>query len=301
MLAKPEPMVLHRPHQHGGIGLHSVKYKAMAGFITTFLQTASNASFQQNLLHSMLFRKYVLDEDVPSAPNPPPPYFTQDLFNVIRKVKDESPLNIIALTEKDWSRLLTEDFITMTTDRETGESYFTPSRAELDSPTTDWSLSWAACRQTVISPQLASFLWRMMHNLLPTQAKLHRMGTVQSSQCKMQGCTQAGTLAHELLICSKNDGVGHKLLHCLQQYVPGLHAEAALRLEHGQVEEDTSLPLTLLSAIILSTIWKERESKTPIRSYKIRAELEQYITLLRTSRLANTVAILNDMLHLMFD
>jgi hypothetical protein len=56
-----------------------------------------------------------------------------------------------------------------------------------------------------------------------------------------------------------------------------------------------------LTAIILSTIWKERESKTPIRSYKIRAELEQYITLLRTSRLANTVAILNDMLHLMFD
>ena len=117
----------------------------------------------------------------------------------------------------------------------------------------------------------------------------------------MQGCTQAGTLAHELLICSKNDGVGHKLLHCLQQYVPGLHAEAALRLEHGQVEEDTSLPLTLLFAIILSTIWKERESKTPIRSYKIRAELEQYITLLRTSRHANIVAILNYMLHLMFD
>ena len=170
MLAKPEPMILHRPHHHGGIGLHSVKYKAMAGFITTFLQTAANPSFQQNLLHSLLFRKYVLDEDVPSAPNPPPPYFTQDLFNVIRKVKDESPLNIIALTEKDWSRLLTEDFITMTTDIETGENYFTPSRAELDSPTTDWSLSWAACRQTGISPQLASFLWRMMHSLLPTQA-----------------------------------------------------------------------------------------------------------------------------------
>ena len=117
----------------------------------------------------------------------------------------------------------------------------------------------------------------------------------------MQGCTQAGTLVHELLLCCKNDGVGHKLLHRLQQYVPGLQAEAALCLEHGQAGEDTSLPLTLLSAIILSSIWKERESKTPIRSYKIRADLEQYISLLRTSRLANTVTILNDMLHLMFE
>ena len=117
----------------------------------------------------------------------------------------------------------------------------------------------------------------------------------------MKGCTETGTLVLELLLCSKNNDVGHQLLHCLQQYVPGLHAEAALRIEHGRTEEDISLPLTLLSAIILSTVWKERESKTPIRPYKIQAELEQYITLLRTSRLGNAVVILNDMLHLMFD
>ena len=116
----------------------------------------------------------------------------------------------------------------------------------------------------------------------------------------MQGCPESGTLVHELLHCSKNDGVGYKLLSCLQHYIPGLHAEAALRLEHGNVKEDMSLPLTLLTAIILSTIWKEREAGTPIRSYKVRAEMEQYINLLRTSRLSNAKAVLEDMLHLMF-
>ena len=300
MFAKPEEMILHRPQHYGGLGLHSLKYKAIAGFITTFLQTAVNPSFCQNLLHSLLFRKYVLNEDESAAPDPPPPYFTPDLFSIIRKVKDESPLNIVTMTEKDWSRLLTEDCLTMTTNPETEQRHFTPCKAELASPSTDWSLSWAACRQPGVSPELASFLWRMMLNLLPTQAKLHRMGTIKSPICRMQGCPESGTLVHELLHCSKNDGVGYKLLSCLQHYIPGLQAEAALRLEHGDIEVELSLPLTLVTAIILSTIWKEREVGTPIRSYKVRAEMEQYITLLRTSRINKAIATLKDMLHLMF-
>jgi hypothetical protein len=158
MLAKPEPMVLHRPHHHGGLGLHSVKYKAMAGFITTFLQTAANPAYQQNLLHSLLYKKHILGEDIPSAPNPPPPYFYQTVFGVIRKVKEDSPLNILAMSEKDWGRLLTENFVTVNTNIQTGLSEFTPSKAELDSPATGWSLPWATCRQAGVPPELASFL-----------------------------------------------------------------------------------------------------------------------------------------------
>ena len=86
----------------------------MAGFITTFLQTATNPKFRQNLLHNLLFRKYVLGEDVQAAPNPPPPYLPLDMFAIIKKVKEETPLNITTMAEKDWTRLLTEDFVTMT-------------------------------------------------------------------------------------------------------------------------------------------------------------------------------------------
>ena len=102
--AKPEETVLHRPHHYGGLGLHSVKYKSIAGFITTFLQTATNPKFRQNLLHNLLFRKYVLGEDVPAAPNPPPPYLSLDLFAIMKRVKEETPLNIITMAEKDYRR-----------------------------------------------------------------------------------------------------------------------------------------------------------------------------------------------------
>ena len=207
--------------------------------------------------------------------------------------------NKTTLKEKDWVRYLTEEYITMTSDP-TGRQKFTPCKAELASPTTNWSLCWEACRQSGVPPDLASFLWCLLHKLLSTQEKLHRMGTISSPICKMQGCLDVGSLDHELLHCNKNDGAGHKLLVCLQQYVPGIEAGAVLRLDHGAVGHEHSLPLTLLTAIVLSTVWKEREAGTPVRCYKVRAELEQYINLLRNSRLRNTAAVLDDMSQLMF-
>ena len=129
-------MILHRPHLQGGLGLHSVKYKALAGFITTFLQTAANPAYIPNLLHTLIYRKYILEEDnVPGAPVQPPPYFTQELFTLIKAVKADTPLNIISMSEKDWTRLLTEDNITMEDNPENKTSQFRKCKVEVDSPT----------------------------------------------------------------------------------------------------------------------------------------------------------------------
>ena len=117
----------------------------------------------------------------------------------------------------------------------------------------------------------------------------------------MQGCTEVGTLLHDLIYCSGNAEVGLKLVHCLQHYVPGLEAEAALRLVHGDIEAETSLSLTLLTAITLSHIWKERDAGARIRAYKVRADLEQYITLLRTTQLNPTAIKLVEMTNYMFE
>ena len=129
MFPKPEEFIIHRPHHYTGLGLHSIKYKSIAGFITTFLQTAVNPTYQRNLLHYLLLRKHLLLTL---------PYFTQELFNIIREVKDESTINISKLSEKDWTRFLTENYVTMTSkDIEADDKIFTPSKAERASPAID--------------------------------------------------------------------------------------------------------------------------------------------------------------------
>ena len=252
MFVKPEEMLLHRPPSYGGLGLHSVKYKALAGFISTFMQTAANPAFQPNLLHQLLFRKHVLLDDVPEAPNQLPPYLSPALFQIIRKVKNDSKLNVTNMSEGDWTRYLTEEFVTMESDDE-NTSKFRPSRAELANPDKDWELSWYLARQPGVPPELSSFLWKMLLDLLCTQQKLNRIGTANSPLCKL--CkTETGSLAHELILCSYNNSIGTKLLSALQTYSPSLTTDSLLHLNLADISTEQQLPVSILVASTLSSI-----------------------------------------------
>ena len=301
MLLKPEEMLLHRPPNHGGLGLHPVKQKALAGFISTFIQTAANPSFQQNLLHTLLYRKYILEEhDVPGAPNQLPPYFSEELFNTIRRVKNQSSLSIVSMSEKDWSRVLTEDQVTMEMNFETDTKEFRPCRAELASPATDWDLTWTLCRQQGLSPDMSSFLWKMLLDLLCTQQRLHRVGASLSPLCKL--CKQeTGSLQHELIECTSNGNAGHLLLNCLQTLIPNLSAETLIRLEFSSLKSDMQLPTTMLVAATLGCIWKERNINSRVGIYQVRSQLEQSVNLLRTTRLSAAVEKLNTFINQMFN
>ena len=85
------------------------------------------------------------------------------------------------MKDKDWTRRLTETYITMipTQQMET-------ARVKISAPSTDWELSRNTYRQSGVSPELASFIRLMMHHLLSTQARLHIMGAVSCEVCSMQ-------------------------------------------------------------------------------------------------------------------
>jgi hypothetical protein len=60
------------------------------------------------------------------------------------------------------------------------------------------------------------------------------------------------------------------------------------------------LPATLLTAVTLSCIWKERTTSSKVRAYQVRSELEQTINLLRTTRFASAAADLQILIDQMF-
>ena len=248
----------------------------------------------------MLYRKYILEEEnVAGAPIQLPPYFSEEFFGLIRKVKRDSSLSIIFMSEKDWTRVLTEDFITMQVNPITNTKEFIPCKSELANPNTDWQLSWSLCRQQGIHPDMASFLWKLLHNLLSTQERLHRLGASPSPTCSK--CKQAdGTLRHELLECSNNNNVGQLLLTCLQTYLPDLTPHSMLRLEFPNLDENMVLSSTILTAVTLDVVWKERLASSRVQAYKVRSELEQTINLLRTTRLSNISVALENQYIMMF-
>ena len=82
-LEKPEEVVLYLPRERGGLGLHNVKYKAMAILIRSFLETAVNETFISNHYHNALFRWHIKDDRSLRDPGRPP-YYSIEFFNHIR-------------------------------------------------------------------------------------------------------------------------------------------------------------------------------------------------------------------------
>ena len=294
LLLKPEELVMYRPAFYGGLGVLNVKSKALAGLIKTFLETAGHEQFRPSLYHTSLFRYHVL-EDLSLANPGIPPFYSKEFFAVIRRVHLQSSLNIFKMSEKDWYTLLVEDSCTMEMS-ETGEDEYIKCRVERASPDTDWENCWRLARLPGLGPEKISFLFKLLHQILPTQERVARTKPNANPNCKNQGChSQADeNLSHALIHCQANDQLGMRLLDCLREFQPGLSAEALLRLDF-QVEEDLELPAVWLIGSVLNTIWNLRQSSTKVRQYLVRSQLEAEINLLRETRFADAATKIEEL------
>ena len=148
-------------------------------------------------------------------------------------------------------------------------------------------------------PHLASFVWKLLHDLLCTQERLHRVGSSPSSSCKL--CKEMrGTQVHELILCPHNDSLGTNLLSTMQSYIPTLTAKSLLCMDLTGLAAELHLPVSLFTAATLSCIWSERTTFSRVSTYKVRSQLEQTINLLRTTRLTNTAVSMDTLLNQMF-
>ena len=204
-LEKPEEMILHRPISMGGLGLHNVRMKAQASLIRTFLETAVNSNFQNNLLHTILYRVHVLGEHLLEDPPSLPSYFSVSFFSTIRNVKENTPLNISTMTTAQWYRVLVEDNITMQ-EKEDKTREFIPSRAELASTNTDWPNTWRRARLKGLGTQASTFLWKLLDRILPSEDGLSRILPNNTSYCKICPTAVHADLVHCFFQCISTRG-----------------------------------------------------------------------------------------------
>ena len=108
-------------------------------------------------------------------------------------------------------------------------------------------------------------------------------------------------MVHELLVCPHNDNIGQELLTALQAHFASISQESLLRLEFSNLDPDLQLPITILTAVTLNYLWKERSTSSTVRAYQVRSEIEQNIAMLRTTRLSEVASVLNNILEPMFN
>ena len=111
LLIKPEEIMLYPPVNQRGFSLVSVKHKALASLLCTFLELSCNPKFITSIYLPILFRVHVKGENLP-APSLPP-YYNRDFINNIIKAV-EMGHNVAMMSTKKWYWFLLELEVTMT-------------------------------------------------------------------------------------------------------------------------------------------------------------------------------------------
>ena len=229
------PRPTYRQVELGGLGVYNVKVRAMAMLIHTFLAQAISPRFATNQYLHSLYRWHVLEHR--DLPNPGRPVI---FFAIIKDVKDNTPLNEMWVTVKQWYQLLMEKGITHTSDNPDSPPIVILSKIEERHPTVDFPTVYHLTRLFWLSPEQKSFIFKMVQSLLPTRERLARLGKVPTNTCLH--CDAEDTTAH-LLTCTFSLEVTNPLLNCLRSYFDNLTPEDIVIL-NIPVQESLELPVT---------------------------------------------------------
>ena len=198
MLLKPSEVSLYREVRQGGLGLIHIESICKAKLITVFIQTAANPRFMESLLHNYLYRYHSLEEH--NLPNPGyPPYYSETFFNSIKKVKNETTLNPVHMTMKQWYRYLLEENVTMRDVDEEVRKELVPCRIEQGDPNINWNESYRLSRLYGLTPLEKSKLFCIIHELLPSNERLSRIIPANHPTCTVQ-CVTLEKMRHMFII-----------------------------------------------------------------------------------------------------
>ena len=93
------------------------------------------------------------------------------------------------------------------------------TKIEIEYTDVDWDRTWSlACIPGLESSEY-TFLWRMIHNILPTQERLQRiLPRVHDAACTLCRSQEICNLKHALFECSYNSQVSQWLCQTLGQF-----------------------------------------------------------------------------------
>ena len=262
--------------------MHHIKIKALASLITTFLQTAASKTFQQSLYHNTLYRIYCLgDDSLPKIERPP--YYSQHFFTTIKKVINDSPLNPVNMTLKQWYDYLLEEEVTLEVVDDEGRQEPKKCRVELLYPNNSWHRSYHLSRVRGLSTEIRSFNFKLLHQLLPFNERLHQLLPNTQPTCTLCAAQVPESPLHGIFVCVKNNLAAQDMLTIIRHYDNNITAERALLLDINTCDIIYESSVMLILATGMSLIWKNRQIKRETSVVQFRAELQCLASLLATS------------------
>ena len=182
------------------------------------------------------------------------------------------------------------------TDEEDGKMEYIKTRSELATADCDWERSWRRARLRGLGSKASSFLWKLLHDILPTEQRLNRILPNSSEVCKLCPNQVVADQTHSLFKCVNTRGVGEWLLVMVKKLDPTVTPSRLIRLEF-ESDESTEMPMVWIIAQTLLYLWGVRADGKIASLILTRAELESKISLLRETRYHNEYNLMKEMLE----
>ena len=275
LLLKPEEDLLFRPTNCGGLGLMSVKLKASAFLVRTFLEMAVNSKYIQSQFLNSIYRVHILEEEI-SCPTLPP-YYNTAFINMIKEAKNEGK-DIISMSTRQWYYYFLDKNV-LNVSGVDGQKEKVLCRIERKFPDYDWISTWETLRLPFIPSRIISFLWKLNHDLLTTEERVHttlgnipdvcRYGCIENPVANQVHCFFNCLLTHEL---------GQWLLKTVRTFGPATESDV-LRLN---VQNNHAL--VWLIAGTLYYCWTKRVSRNVADPPGFKAHVEAELMLMMETR-----------------
>ena len=193
-------------------------------------------------------------------------------------------LNVSNLSTKQWYKYLLERDVTMIFHDDLPPT-LKACRTELVSPDTDWLSVWPRVRISCLRSEIMSFIWKLVHGLLPCEGRLGEILPNMSRICR-HSCEgdPVADFVNLFFTCKMSGEVGQWLLKCVRQSNPTSTPANILRLDVISGGE----ALVWVIANTLFSIWN-----TKVVSYKVsrlfdtRATLAADLEIMKDTRYSN--------------
>ena len=161
-----------------------------------------------------------------------------------------------------------------------------PCRVEIQCPQNDWSKSWSLERLKGLSSASMSFLWKLLHQLLPTRERQHRiLRDGDGALCGVCNNGEIDSLEHALASCADSRETFEWLKQGLRKFSPDISTDQILKLDISRPnQQDNEMPLIWFTAEVLKQVWEVRASGKPCRSTYVQAEVKAEWEMLKLSK-----------------
>ena len=199
------------------------------------------------------------------------------------------------MSSKQWYQVLLENYVTMEV-KLAEQRTWRPIRVELHHPSVDWERIWLNLKLKGLNPDQKSFCFKLLHNILPTKSRLHRLKLKETPNCTHCNLGIVEDCFHALLSCPYNNDVNTWIADLLRDHLPALTPENITTLNIN-LDPDMQFPVIWFLSTVFPLVWHLRQAKKAISLYSIRADIEAKVNILRKSRLKDAARLVEEWIN----